>query len=879
LNAVDSDNHHDRGHRADLRGISGRRGHLGLKLRRITIGALILISALVAMPIPANAVTPTVANTAGHSCDAGGGGVSSCMVTLTVANIGDTVAVALDWLSNGAGVTAGVQTISGGGITFVSQRLDTFVYCPAPTCGLTPFYAGEQIWSGAATSTGMKTFTVSWVNAMNTADLEAWDMTSVPVTAVDTQTGECAFGIGCGATAQTTASSPLSPGLTLAISTVVAGETIGASSTGFTKISTGATSTAGQYSTTASSVASPTHYAIATNSACLPNGCEWGTIGATFGVVLTGPFTVVITNKDAGSYLIPQGKFYDFQATVASSSIAGVNYLINDVKVRFNDSVNIVVVEYNNSTQTFSVNSGNSFISLGSGGVTSSILAGVRTIVIHFSIALTSLIIDSKNRGIELYASNSNGDTRGFEYVQKNYFNILNQGGQVETKVSGLCSAPVGADIFQTICQYQASPKSWIAENSTWYKLQAFQAQFSIKLANNYGNSDSFLWQDYPNSNAGAENSTNPGDWKINVGLYYYDNTTWVKGINAVITMLKGDQGTVDEWTQYNVQWYNGNTFVENTTSGPVVNWIEQNPLSQTSLWVNLWYSNNNASTSEGGRVSAYYTGMHNSGYLWWSSWSPLVQNSTSSQAFLPLLDHTGKTMSVTQALFTKVYMNMSRPGAPAVHTGQVNFQVITRAFQVQDFLRTNGPMAAVDTPVFNPAVIPIIQNTGFFSPIIKAIQYIATLFLNGLQYLGTVIWTGLGARFPWFTNALGTFATLVVSFATLIGQIAGYLSAFLIFMTSAFGPVITIMTVIGQAWATIQGIYLPIFTGANLSAMITIVVLWIFSGYIIEAAEKEDTGAFIRLATGAWHVTQTILFWTWALAKVLIDTIEGLIP
>src|SRR5205814_1281075 len=116
--------------------------------------------------------------------------------------------------------------------------------------------------------------------------------------------------------------------------------------------------------------------------------------------------------------------------------------------------------------------------------------------------------------------------------------------------------------------------------------------------------------------------------------------------------------------------------------------------------------------------------------------------------------------------------------------------------------------------------------------------------------YLGTTVWNALGARFPWFTSALGNFSVLMVNFAGLLGLIAGYLGNFLSFLSTSFAPVVSIITVIGNAWGIIQGIYLPIFGGANLGAFITLLVLWVFWGWFMENAEKNNTGAFVQGAT-----------------------------
>jgi len=858
------------------------------KLQAVLLGISIFLT-LFSYAGPAHAVLPTIEG----SC-APGDNTNVCGPFAATVGGGDVILVFVEILSNSAAVVS-VTSVTDGGDTFAQQKSMTVT---APADFANPFPAKLEIWSALHLAGAAVTVTVILSGGTINYDVEAMGVTNIGKTAIATATGSCVADPGVCGTITTTTSNAFSPGNTIAVaamggwglSTITAG-------TGFTTIPAacaGGNQACMEYSLT---VGSPTSYPMNCATCGASNKVAGAVAGAVFSLVGAGVFTCVITNMDGGNFLLPNGKVYDFRCTVESSAINPTNARITDVSLVFNDTVHIITLDYANASTVaeggflfngFRILSGNAYVAAATGSATSTINGGVRKIVVDFKLSLSPAILDATNRGLLLTASNANNISRGGEYVQKNYFNIMNAGGSVSTLSAGSCLRPKGYDIYEVSCRYNASPKSWMAVNSTWYQLQHYSAEFSIKLscpeaagcapgtyADKAGNTR--LWQDFAHS--GGAVYSNPGDWKVRFGLYHYDNSTWVKGINVQIQMRAGAQTTNDQWTDLSVAWYSGNTLIRNETT-PINNWIQQGLLSQETFWIDLWYSNNNASTSEAGRIGSYYTGMHNSGFLWWTSWSPKLQNATDSQIFMPLKDHTGKVMPVANAQFSKVFMNMSRPFNATHGGGYRNFNATTKAFKSQDFTRVlTGPMTGIPTPLFNSAIVPIIQNTGFLSPLINALSSIGNFIINGLVTLGNTLWNALGARFPWFTNAFGTFGALVVNFASLMGNIAGYLSSFLIFMGSAFGPVITIMTVIGQAWATIQGIYLPIFSGANLSAMITIIVLWVFSGYIIEAAEKEDTGAFIRLATGAWHVTQTLLFWTWALAKVLIDTIEGLIP
>lgn len=820
-------------------------------------------------PPLAHAVPPT------NSVFTGFTNASTAPMTLTVANTGDLIVVNVQIVDGQAADTAVIvdhmSDSFGSVFSFVVSHERTTGSCSILAC------LDSEIWAASATGSGADVITTDFNDTLVQGNLQGVDVVGVSVTTTGTATGSCPSGCSMSMATMTGALTFTSADYADAsLWTGCQAAAVLTPGTGLGVIGSGSPFDGVAMYTTA----------LSTNPTVFPASCSvaspWIDVGAVFGPAPTGKFTCSITNMDGGNYLIANNqKFYKFLCEVQSSGISGfLSYPISDVQIKWNDSVSTVIAEYNNVTGLSQLDSGTNIAIMGTPLISQGYHSGVRTMNITFPITLTANAIDSFNRGIQLYAQMGGNTSRGFTAVRSNYFNIYNKGGGVTQKINGLCSVPLGADTYQTICQYQATPSSWIAENSTWYHLQQFQGLFSIKLANNYGNPDSTLWMNYANSGSGAQNSSNPGDWKIDVGFYTWDNSSvsccWVKTIHATISMLAGRQGANNEWTEFKVGWFDGSRLIQNQT---FFAYIEQNPLSQVTIWANMWYSQNNNSMSLGGRIGAYYTGMHNSGYLWWSSWSPFLQNDSASQVFMPLEDHTGKTMSSQLAQFTRVYMNMSRPGAPAQHTGQVNFQVLTRSFQIESFGIAASSMGGVDTPAFTAAVVPIIQNTGFFSPIIKALQSLATLIGNAFLYIGTQLWASLGSRFPWFTGTLAWFGSFILAGANILGTVIVYVVDFLQFMYSVVGLITYPITAIINGYGIIRSMYLPVFGGANLQAIIIIAVLWIFAGYIIDNAERGDTKGFINLATGAWRVVNTIAYWTYLIAKFFIDAAEGLIP
>jgi phage baseplate assembly protein gpV len=595
-------------------------------------------------------------------------------------------------------------------------------------------------------------------------------------------------------------------------------------------------------------------------------------------------FTVIITNMDLTNYLLPTGKFYDFQATVSSYYITGIQNAspVDSVTVSWNDSSTVVTATYDNDTGYFTLDSGSAIATLRPGNVSTTVNKGYLTLNVNFLFSLSSNVLDANDRGIYL-AATSGSISVGPVQVQSDYFNILNKGGGLSVLSAGDCSIPAAASVFETQCQYGDDAQNWIAENTTYYQLESYQGQFGIQLNNASDTSQQVpgFWQDYAASGSGTNPSSNKGDWTINMGFYSWDNDSqaWVKGINFVIEMEKGAVGSTNLWTEFQVAWYDGTTlmsnetfigFVPNDTNNGIVN-----------LWVNLWYSQNNASTEEGGQVSAYYTGMHNTNYLVWSSWSPFLGNDTAAPAYVPLKNADGGLMSAVNTQYSTVFYNMSRPGAPDQHTNQGNFQIKTVGTTISEFATAStGLMGGIATPVFAPAIVPILSSSSIFSPIINAIKAIAADIAKALLAVGTYVWNALAAQFPWLTGTISAFAGLVVGLADLAYSVGTDLARVLSFIYSNVSLVAWPIKVVIGAWNYIQSTYNTVFSGAQIGEMAEIIVLLLFASAVGAAINSDDpTQKFIDMARGAWNVTHAIFDFLWQIALFFVSMIEDVIP
>jgi hypothetical protein len=304
--------------------------------------------------------------------------------------------------------------------------------------------------------------------------------------------------------------------------------------------------------------------------------------------------------------------------------------------------------------------------------------------------------------------------------------------------------------------------------------------------------------------------------------------------------------------------------------------YLETTTPVQERFYADLWYSSDNASTTWGMRVNAYYVGMSESGWWIWSSWSPTYSNQSTTQAFGSLYNHAGKLISSTQIECTKVFFTFS-------YTRHTTPVLTTTGFVVQQFnTATNaGPMVGVATPIYTQPLVPIIQSTSnFFAPIYAAIAFISGQFIKGLTALGNVIWSGLQAKFPWFTGLLDSFYSLIVSFVALLLFVGVYIVDALKWFLTIIGLAAFPITIVVGAYAWIVAAYGHVLGGVNIGSLLEIIVILLFSVWVLGTAESKDPiRGYIEGFRLVWGVAETIFVWTWRIASFIVNTIEGLIP
>lgn len=489
--------------------------------------------------------------------------------------------------------------------------------------------------------------------------------------------------------------------------------------------------------------------------------------------------TTILDMEGCGDWLFCGERYYSFQ-TVTGHPISWTQ--IDTVMFKFFDGVRNVTVAYNVPDNLLTIpTTSQDYLS----AVLESKTNTSTTFTFTAKVFLKTTISDYNNVPLYSWSNSTSGDETAWEIVgATTLFNIYNLGAGVEYKSSGAANASFisGGDPFEIWANYNG----WIAVNQSWRNLQSYHAQFSIKFQDETGHYAQDLMQDYAHYAYPDLHYTDKGAWKLEIDIYYcdYNGGAWVKGWHGIIEMEQGDKGTIDQWTQLNVTWYDKNQKVK---SDLVTAFLEADPQARETLWVNMWFNQANASSAFGGRVNPYYYGMR---YIpgpiipLLGEWQPLNQTQSNSMGSKRLLDSSNNIISSHNLKMMKIGYNLSRP----ILGSDINFKVILTQFDLnQPNLKISGQMEGIPTPEPDKTILPTISPPGILAPLYAAISSIGSAFIRAL------------------ISALGPLASAIVSILDYVfglfgwnrgfSQLLSWMGSFISWIPSVFTWMISLLT------------------------------------------------------------------------------------
>ena len=419
------------------------------------------------------------------------------------------------------------------------------------------------------------------------------------------------------------------------------------------------------------------------------------------------------------------------------------------VSINVSDTRRTVWFEYRNSTNTVSLRTGDKVNVFGLLSFINDFNESTGLRILEWRFIINDNVVDSTNRYWNAYMNSTiNAPLMFLEEDWDNNFlrvNIYNLGSFVAYQFTGDGKRITGGDVFDI----EATSIGSIAYAETiFYNLQHVHI-----LPELYYNG---TW----NSVTGRFEDFDGGYFEY--GISYELDGEWVNGwkVRLYPTNYRvGHQnlGHDHDWVGWAVEWYQYNhvtstwdkikeDIIYSNCWGYDNENAEPDYYNRTSsqLWIDLWFSNHNSSTIIAGRVNAYYYGMYEQSEIWWMGYGefrPMFGDVTASMFFSDLIDRNNNIDDSYGVEKVKFWAKIEKL------TGNTRTWRMHN-YEVKNYELASGRMQGVDNPPVVETKVLDMPQTGFLSPLIKAIRSIPSLIARALSSMGLYILSGLDTVF-----------------------------------------------------------------------------------------------------------------------------------
>lgn len=454
-----------------------------------------------------------------------------------------------------------------------------------------------------------------------------------------------------------------------------------------------------------------------------------------------------ITNMDAGNYVFAQEKYYVFEAVYEDYSAAENSYLFLDVmKINFTDGEYVVVCSYEQSSNTFTLESGDEIVSLGTCSATPTYVypSGYVALTVDFSLYFNRYVLDCLNVDVNMWCNSTYGYHDGWETMEADYFNIYNQGGYSTLTSSGDAGRLAGGDVFDLYCYNGSSVEATLTFNNLQH----------IKLL--------------PSLNLNRSTSGMVGPyWYARYKMEFYYNGSWCDGWELYVSDPEVETGA-SRWVEFHTYYYRANILI----SADISYFFYQDSPSDVEdanynvkYWVDFWFNRVNSSSICGGRINAYYFPMHDTSSDWFrwltgSNWGPKEDLNKDAMFFETMIDGDGNTVYASQIEMMRfsVKLEIINDGDGANYAEFSNHQVFDLTFG-------SRPFSGIQTPVFDETKVIVMPQGGFLG----SLSSMLTSSWNTLQnWLGPPVMNFIDAYLLPAANTIIT--TLKNSMNTIFG-------------------------------------------------------------------------------------------------------------
>jgi len=609
------------------------------------------------------------------------------------------------------------------------------------------------------------------------------------------------------------------------------------------------------------------------------------------GNFLNGEFDLVTLspNRICDSIYFFVGDTVNFPLNV--SYALGIERL-NSFSFQFSDGFNNVTLNHNSTANTWNAVSG-SLVS-GSVPVDTAVTLGLgtRTVntstnisIVTFPVNLRTGIQDALDIDFTFQVFDSTFGVwsawtpitiiGGFDV------NIYNLGGQKEwnsiNSGTGEVGLITGGDTFEMF----ADANSTVAVNQTWSKFQAYHTNFNLRItepdSGNRGEDE--YWQTPDHNGLGMEKSAGAGDWILRTNIWYCDRTTqvWVNGWQMNLSLLEGDHGTQDQWSRFNATW---STNGVNVTSEDFYVFPEVESSASVSLWHDLWFNQENASTVHGGRMNPFFWGVNATSFLLWTgTFQPIRGNASETFYVNENEGSDGRRMSSRELgnSLMKIGFNLTRGVQTGTGSGIENWRLHVQQFDVSNVQTAFGRMQGVPTPVKVPSLMPDVGSQGLFGGLFAIFRSLGAFIVQAFLGLSNVIWTFLVSQIPWFTNALTFGYNWINDSLNYLAPLGNLMRLLFSTVSPYIGFIQTGVDGISGTINTISSIMAPIANNAQEWMFLFFIVFMILP--MMELLNRGKFDLVMDELRMYWGFINAILGWFFRLAKMIIDFFVNIIP
>lgn len=375
------------------------------------------------------------------------------------------------------------------------------------------------------------------------------------------------------------------------------------------------------------------------------------------------------------------------------------------------------------------------------------------------------------------------------------------------------------------------------------------------------------------------------GGWRMNINpdtVHYnglFANEVW---INMTVTFFDGD--LTDIWHESLYMYPHGSL----TGSGDPGWW---------KFWVDLWFSDKNASSVGSGRVNSYEWAMKDSCDLWlrWmaNNWGVMDSELKEFQGEYPLLDGDDNIISSENIKMVRFFSNVT------VYSGGGGQIIEITNFEAFDGTHSQQlPLTGVSQPVFDETVVPIVNQKGILGALWTMFANFGSFLSENVLFGGLNLWqnfvnfldsvaamfgspTFFSDLFTWIAEFLGYMSTSV----SYIGDIAG---AFFTLFTSVLGGFLDSIVEVVNSFVTTITVFTDMMGGAygtgadvwetlGISQWFSVAIIF-YPLYLILLWDEKGMDAVIQQLTWMFGLVSWIFTFLLEIVRFVIRMITAII-